>query len=442
LDTAVESKLGLLEVAHSIQARRASKGIRCCLQAIALKNCAQTRSSRSRVGLVFCWFLKSIGRNSATSKLVLVDGRAIVFWKKAPAVYPIVAKGFLQDRSISSQSSDDGDMLSAISPIVGLRTVQLSCTASNEIRLILALHGRSCTEFIPYLQCVQTMAKKSPPKNVELDSSNRSSSSSRESQPYSQQPKVLGWLILIAGGFSTWYWYRPLPTAVNETTNSGFSAAWPNPPAGPKSIWSDKGLVVPSLEAPIEVPRFEPRTDLSQELVGARNVTLTLSRERREELSNYLKPDRLPVASVDHHVPATAPLAKPPAPWTSNEARNSSSPNATATSIDRQVPITDTVPTSPFGSAMGTQIAAPKLKESTTQWPDSNYTVGSQPCNELPRSVPTAHAPPLLQTGMRSIHLQDDELQRTVAKPPIENLAPAPNDKREPKYIKQPKRKP
>ena len=79
----------------------------------------------------------------------------------------------------------------------------------------------------------------------------------------SRQPRILGWLVLIAGASSTWYWYRPLPPSVNEIANPALTLSLPNFPSGPKSLWTDQGLVVPSLEMPPDLPPTPPGELLS-----------------------------------------------------------------------------------------------------------------------------------------------------------------------------------
>lgn len=273
---------------------------------------------------------------------------------------------------------------------------------------------------------------------------------------YTQQPKVLGWLVLLAGGFSTWYWYRPLPPQVNETANSGFSAQWPAANTNPKSIWDDRGLIVPSLDVPLEVPKLESslggaiassnnqlqsaNNSLTNDLVGPTQVTLVPAREKKSDLAEILKNEKLPLVPIDNAPPLATQPTRPPAPWIADGNSSAKSPTPPPY-VNNKVPQSDVVPASPFRTPI--VVDKPGVKNETigSKWPDSDYSPATlgRPAN--PQIVSKATPPALLETGMRSIRLQDGEQDSVLTKPALPALPPSNQPMREPVFIKQPRPK-
>lgn len=337
------------------------------------------------------------------------------------------------------------------SPFVG----PSDCTACNLTTPYELLHGRGCS-FVISMMSVHSMAKKSQPVSEPTPPSAPSTNDSA----YTQQPRVLGWLVLLAGGFSTWYWYRPLPPSVSETTNSGFSTQWPTASTNPKSIWNDQGLIVPSLDVPIEVPKLESsiggalasssnqpsnsNKSSSNDLVGPAQVTLVPARQNKSDLAEILKNEKLPLVPIDNAPPVSTPTTRPPAPWIADDKSKSppiASNTLQNTPPNTKVPQSDTVPASPFRTP--TVVNKPPINNELTggRWPDSDYspaTIG-KPTN--PQIVSKTAPPALLETGMRSIRLQDNDQEGIASKPIQPAIAPNSPPSREPVFIRQPRPK-
>lgn len=58
-----------------------------------------------------------------------------------------------------------------------------------------------------------------------------------------RRPNTLGLIVLVAGGISTWYWYKPLPPEQNQGTYSDWTQA------EREGLWNSTDLIRPTLES-------------------------------------------------------------------------------------------------------------------------------------------------------------------------------------------------
>ena len=256
------------------------------------------------------------------------------------------------------------------------------------------------------------MAKKT--KLSDLGASNNAPPASPPSP--GRQPRIVGWLVLIAGGISTWYWYKPLPDSVHQTVNSASAASWATSDSGPKSLWSDQGLVVPGTSGVFENPvDFQGSTNAQSaeaNLVGAPKVTLVPWSDTQLDIREVLKKEAsaVPADRKESTFTAEPPRALPPA-------------------------------TSPALSSIETTISKPS-------WPDEGY-VPPPKAKRRNQAQITAPIPPFLETGMKSIRTTDSEdsppprdaNQPNTEQPNTEQQsATTPAPIRQPQFIRQPKR--
>ena len=252
------------------------------------------------------------------------------------------------------------------------------------------------------------MAKKS--KLSDLGASNKAPPSTAPSP--SRQPRIVGWLVLIAGGVSTWYWYKPLPDSVHQTVNSASAASWAASDSGPKSLWSDQGLVVPGtsgvFENQVEFQSNSTSTQAAEaNLIGTPKVTLVPWSDTQHDIREVLKKEAeaVPADRKPSNFAAQPPQSLPTA-------------------------------ASPALSSIETTVSKPS-------WPDEGY-VPPPKAKRRGQAQITAPIPSFLETGMKSIRTteSDDytppkdtnqintEQQSASTPPPI----------RQPQFIRQPKR--
>jgi hypothetical protein len=230
-----------------------------------------------------------------------------------------------------------------------------------------------------------------------------------------RQPRILGWLVLIAGASSTWYWYRPLPQVVQETTNATLPTNWPTSQTGPKSLWSEQGLVVPSLSAAYEPIPATPSEliatrDDNSGLVGAPKVALMPSNEwnePRQDIREALKTEKIPLVPIEANT-APKPLLQGPKLWTN----------------DQNAPQSNS------------------LSSVKNNWPDQGYAPPPNPKKEQMRAATkiTTQIPPLLETGMRTIKTKDEtEANGPAASTETPQTMPTQSPPRQPQFIRQPR---
>ena len=231
-----------------------------------------------------------------------------------------------------------------------------------------------------------------------------------------RQPRILGWLVLIAGACSTWYWYRPLPPSVAETVHSTLPNRWPTSQSGPRSLWTDDGMIVPNIADALESSKAdqgftsEP-ISLDATLASPPYVALIPSDDARPNIREMLKTERIPRVPVEPMI-ATAPSNSTLPPlWSPDQ--QSSKPAVLA---------------NPNQSA----------------WPDLGY-VPKQPDKKSQQKQAnpiTTQFPHLLETGMRSIRTSENHEasvnDASTAFPPATKTEGSSTAERQPQFIRQP----
>lgn len=219
-----------------------------------------------------------------------------------------------------------------------------------------------------------------------------------------RRPRTLGWIILAAGGFSTWYWYKPLP---EDATDVAYSK-WEHATRDHQSPWPDSGLLRPRLEDLDATPSpFYPEgnsVSSQSELSGTPTSSLVpapMHRKNLDELIAELPQPEMREISV-------------PTKWSKMEM------TATSETIGRQ---TDRAAS--FSDA--------------TEWPDASYR--KQVAEPRERDVPIP-IPPLLNraSSPTTIQTQEDELSQS-SHTRFPEISPHEEMPRTPQFIRQPKRK-
>jgi len=244
-----------------------------------------------------------------------------------------------------------------------------------------------------------------------------------------RQPRIVGWLVLIVGGFSSWYWYRPLPDTVKQTVHSTIPSAWATTNSGPKSLWSDQGLVVPSTSG-TQDNSLEVRVDSSNQqrvtatsavnqqsddsrLIGPPKVTLVPWNEVQHDIRDVLKTERVPLVPIAPNLSENS-LFNSPRVWTSEKQHTNRAGDTT---------------------------------QSNTNWPDAGYVPPEKTRKNQQKTAVqiTTQIPPLLETGMKSIRTTDadDSIKTGVfsnSSSTESAMDTTPEAKRQPMFIRQPKR--
>lgn len=207
-----------------------------------------------------------------------------------------------------------------------------------------------------------------------------SRASRNEASP--KQPRLLGWLMIVGGAFSTWCWYRPLPNHAGIPAK----ATAPNTPmqgATGGSAYDSRGLVQPSREDSSSVThnnRSSAVNELPPDLVGEVEVALQPYQEHRHRvLQERVGAEPLPVIPIESPmVTLGRPNPKPPL-WTNglgpeprsllatqSGPRDSSLTGATM-EPDRDSP-------SPFrAGVLADSPPRSQLANSQKAWPDEAY---------------------------------------------------------------------
>ena len=234
-----------------------------------------------------------------------------------------------------------------------------------------------------------------------------------------RQPRIVGWLVLIVGGLSSWYWYRPLPDNVSKTVHSNLSSDWPTSISGPKSLWSEQNLMVPStLAATEKLPEtrneFANQKSDESRLIGEPKVTLVPLNEVQPDFREVLKTERVPMIPIAPDMKIEYSISNAPQVWTHDDKTSN-----------------------PIGG----------LIPATSNWPDEGYKPPARIQKEQHRSAVqiTSQIPPLLETGMKSIRTSDPDesvgTNNTVKQnSPETDLRSSPEPPRQPQFIRQPKR--
>jgi len=272
-----------------------------------------------------------------------------------------------------------------------------------------------------------SMARKS--KRSDLATSKSPSTPLVKPEP-ARQPRTVGWLVLIVVGFSSWYWYRPLPDTVNQIVHATAPSSWASTKSSPKSLWSDSGLVVPSTSG-VPDSLLEQRVDSSSQqsgtadsavnqqsddsrLIGPPKVTLVPWNDFQQDIRDVLKTERVPLVPIAPNLTEGSSPFNSPRIWTP----------------EKQLPN-----------------RAEDAAQSNPIWPDSGYEPPEKTRKNQQRTAAqiTTQIPPLLETGMKSIRTTDldDSAQKSeISKSPIEGSplnTPTP-PARKPQFIRQPRK--
>ncbi|MCU0720643.1 MAG: hypothetical protein MUC83_13120 [Pirellula sp.] len=262
------------------------------------------------------------------------------------------------------------------------------------------------------------------------------------------RPVLLGFLILAAGGYSTWYWYKPLPDMSQSVSSSPWeqdrSAEW---------NWTDSAVLRPTLEelqstttgneiANSSTPSAStfgnaPPPDLPRTgngLVAAPNIKWQLNTETLQE--------PLP-KSPDIHIPEEA-IVGTVKPWVDYDSLSESSvadanyrwPTKPSSAEEPNNAIVRNTPSTRAVLSSGT-LEQPWTV--TTPTPNSpQQSTDSFPSVSHPNSTFGFGPPTLLDTNSKKITVNDDDgippLPRSSA--PTEFTA---SPKRTPQFIRQPK---
>ncbi|MFN7873813.1 MAG: hypothetical protein ACK5PB_00750 [Pirellula sp.] len=234
------------------------------------------------------------------------------------------------------------------------------------------------------------------------------------------RPIILGFLILAAGGYSTWYWYKPLPDLTQSVSSSPWdqdrSAEW---------NWTDSAVLRPNLEELIS-------SDLDRPAVAS-------SLPATSSVGNALPPD-LPRTS-------NGLVAAPNIKWQINAATQlEPPPKSPEIHIPEETIVGTVKPWVDYESLSETTVADVDYKWPTIQpVPDESPSVSSKNNTPTRATLSTAPlpqssfgTPPLLDTTGRKIAVSDDDrvppLPRSSA--PTEFTVPT---QRTPQYIRQPR---
>lgn len=280
------------------------------------------------------------------------------------------------------------------------------------------------------------MSKKSTPPTS--DSTNR--------------PVFLGALILAAGAYSTWYWYKPLPDLNQSVSSSPWeqdrSSEWnwtdsavlrptledlESTTAGTNVAIQDAGLIPTGHQAP---PPELPRTGSG--LLAAPNFKWQIN------AATQLEP---PPKSPEIHIPDEA-IVGTVKPWVDYETLSEptvadveynwpskpSESQAHAASPTRKDSETRAI----LSSGSLSTPRAPSFQSIPQAYHESLLEPNAQPPSPLPPSVNGFEAPRLLETDSKRIRITDDEsasVQQSTFAPSEFTAAP----KRIPHFIRQPK---
>ncbi len=209
-----------------------------------------------------------------------------------------------------------------------------------------------------------------------------------------RQPRIVGWLVLIVGSFSSWYWYRPLPDTVNQTVHATDASSWATTKSGPNSLWTDQTLILPNTDGTtsrskeFRAAEFSSDSGADAKLVGTPKVTLVPWSEVHHDIREVLKSERVPMVPIAPNFNENA-RAFSPQVWT---------------------------PDQQLSNGVG---ESSKLQ---SKWPDSGYIAPQKLQKEQRRSALqiTTQIPKLLETGMKSIH-QEVRQPQYIRQPPTSN---------------------
>lgn len=245
-----------------------------------------------------------------------------------------------------------------------------------------------------------------------------SSSTNSASGNSVQRPRVLGWLILAAGGFSAWYWYKPLPPEAGRAAYSN----WDHNASG-GNTWSETPLSDASL--------IQPNLD---ELLDTEVAVSPATSEMNDKWVVNKKRGLIPVPTQTSTLSEILSSEPPPsAPELSSEVR--SMPTMPRPWVEPVNAASPAVSNSGPNTKVAESFAAP--------WPDTTFR---QRPTESQIAQPSV-VPSLLNSGQQhfassKIRTQENDAERSN-RLPVEPSAPSPVQPpmdRTPLFIRQPKR--
>jgi hypothetical protein len=254
--------------------------------------------------------------------------------------------------------------------------------------------------------------------------SQHSNSSNSVSGGSVQRPRVLGWLILAAGGFSAWYWYKPLPPDSGRAAYSNWDHnTWGGNAISGGNVWSETSLsetslIRPSLDELVDtgVSISPTASEMNADWGGNRKHGLIPVPSQTSTLSDILSTE--PQPSVPELSTGVRSIQTLPRPWVESTGSNALG-----------------VSNKDSNSKVAESFAAP--------WPDTTYR--RQPMERemaLPSAIPTLLNPGQQHFASSKIRTEENEAERSKQSP-IEPNAPAPTKPpmdRTPLFIRQPKR--
>lgn len=263
--------------------------------------------------------------------------------------------------------------------------------------------------------------KKSQPVVAELDEAPR-------------KPWTLGFIVIAAGSFSTWYWYKPLPPEAGQAAYSN----WDHNPL--PDIWDDAELVKPSLQTDLGSPEHGASgsyQDVAGGIVGAGGNALLPVPSYKKNLGELVATEPIP------SLPSIAPigeelgreLSQAPNPWVSTGAEPSGAGRLTSAPL----PVNDLNRSQPSIGSVGNGGAR--------DWPDRTY---APPSNDRVDRSKTPGIPSLLSSSIpaapQAIRTKEDSDWRDQSSRPnsihgplsVEAIREEAN--RKPLFIRQPKR--
>lgn len=234
------------------------------------------------------------------------------------------------------------------------------------------------------------------------------------------RPVILGFLILAAGGYSTWYWYKPLPDLTQSVSSSPWdqdrSAEW---------NWTDSAVLRPTLEELLSSDLDRPEVASSLPATSSVGNAPTLDLPRT----------------------ANGLVAAPNIKWQINAATQlEPPPKSPEIHIPEETIVGTVKPWVDYESLSETAVADVDYKWPTKQpAPDESpnaFSKNNTPTRATLSTVPLPQSsfgtPPLLDTAGRKITVSDDDgvppLPRSSA--PTEFTVPT---QRTPQYIRQPR---
>jgi hypothetical protein len=249
-----------------------------------------------------------------------------------------------------------------------------------------------------------------------------------------RKPWTVGFIVIAAGSFSTWYWYKPLPPEAGQAAYSN----WDHSPL--PDIWDDAELVKPSLQADLglEGPGTAGGFGAdSNGIAGSGQNGLLPVPSYKKNLGELVATEPIPplpsIAPIGEEL--SRDLSRAPNPWVSSNSEPSRAGRLTSAP---QPPGDLSQANSPVGS---------NEERGGSDWPDLTY---SPPSNERVRRGSPPGIPSLLSSSIptepAAIRTKEDSdggghasVSSSIHNPTSMDLLRE-EANRKPQFIRQPKR--